>query len=689
MQIGSFGITNPLPTLVDAAAINQVVFEENFDSGLSGWNLTLCQATSGEQQCVLDTITSIGIPPPSSPNWGRAGVIDSPGNCIGGSIEAIFTKEFNVANEGDYTLGTTIGGSTCDICDAFAKLFLDSVLKFNKKGRNTSVDGSGPVFVSSEQATVHLTAGMHTIGIGGGVVPPGFFPFVCSGFFGGFFDEIRIEKPECTLPPSGMVSWWDGDAVTGTTARDIQDGNDGTLVNGATTALGKVGQAFSFAGLADYVNVPENSGLNLLHATIDMWIMPTMATSDLTGRHFIDKRLLGTPSTGEYTGYVRGNGDIDFIFDTTGTDPFFDGSLGLIPMGVWSHIAFTWDGSILNVYRNGIIIGTASGSGSIINNAESIKIGTRVDFNNFFKGLIDEVEIYNRALTQQEIQAIFNAGSAGKCKEFFDVEKFYTETDVNWNPNIDNDGDGLINEDPVNGVNDDNDCTDGTNIFFGTPTNFVDDACWDATNTLKAGMTELIDEDGVDEIKFGTTLPIDSGKFLLQAVLKKDGTVLNYNPGQYYAVTKVTVRQDIDNLWIEELFADCTDRDDGPNLSIVNPNKVPGGAAVIVVDPLGTVMDRSDELAASGALFLTDTNGTPNDESDDNGITDNAELHLEESIPKDSMVYLYVKFAPGLKGQPLPSDPDNMCHNEEIVSTMIDDSKIEEIAEADLIVKAK
>jgi len=52
----------------------------------------------------------------------------------------------------------------------------------------------------------------------------------------------------CVIPPSGLVSWWDGDAVSGTTASDIQDGNDGTLLNGATTAPGFVGNAFSFDG---------------------------------------------------------------------------------------------------------------------------------------------------------------------------------------------------------------------------------------------------------------------------------------------------------------------------------------------------------------------------------------------------------------------------------------------------------
>ena len=46
----------------------------------------------------------------------------------------------------------------------------------------------------------------------------------------------------CAPPPSDLVSWWDGDAVSGSSAFDIQDGNDGTLLNGATVTPGKVGK---------------------------------------------------------------------------------------------------------------------------------------------------------------------------------------------------------------------------------------------------------------------------------------------------------------------------------------------------------------------------------------------------------------------------------------------------------------
>lgn len=63
----------------------------------------------------------------------------------------------------------------------------------------------------------------------------------------------------CVAPPSGLVSWWPGD----NSALDIVGTNNGTLMNGATFAAGKVGQAFSFDGVNDYVTVPYTTDLNL------------------------------------------------------------------------------------------------------------------------------------------------------------------------------------------------------------------------------------------------------------------------------------------------------------------------------------------------------------------------------------------------------------------------------------------
>ena len=68
----------------------------------------------------------------------------------------------------------------------------------------------------------------------------------------------QAEALVCTPAPANMISWWKGE----NDATDTQDGNHGTLLNGATFAAGKVGQAFSFDGVNDYVSVPDDSSLS-------------------------------------------------------------------------------------------------------------------------------------------------------------------------------------------------------------------------------------------------------------------------------------------------------------------------------------------------------------------------------------------------------------------------------------------
>jgi hypothetical protein len=285
----------------------------------------------------------------------------------------------------------------------------------------------------------------------------------------------------------------------------------------------------------------------------------------------------------------------------------------------------------------------------------------------------------------------------------FEAEKFYSFTNVTFSEvcdgivvngqcreGIDNDNDGLVDEDPDNDINDDEDCTVGVEIKRGADCDV-------------GGAVPRIDEDDVEPLAFrprninsegentlAFPLPIDpdSGKFLLEAVLKKNGEILNYNPGQYYAITKVNVTANIDVLKIWEMFGDCTDRtgDDAddllPSMGEMNPDKVPGGAAVVIVDPDGNVFDLSDELAESGALTKSDENG--------NGRTDDAHAELGH-IEKGSMVLMYVKFAPGLRGEDIDelADEDLMCTNSEEVEAMIGDFATSTVAVADLIVKPK
>jgi hypothetical protein len=79
----------------------------------------------------------------------------------------------------------------------------------------------------------------------------------------------RVLAQVCVQPPAGLVSWWPGEG----NANDIADENNGNLMGGLTFEAGKVGQAFSFDGIDDYIRVPHHPSLNPVSAlTIEAWI---------------------------------------------------------------------------------------------------------------------------------------------------------------------------------------------------------------------------------------------------------------------------------------------------------------------------------------------------------------------------------------------------------------------------------
>lgn len=208
----------------------------------------------------------------------------------------------------------------------------------------------------------------------------------------------------CVAPPSGMVGWWPADG----NGNDIQGANNALLQNGTTFAAGQVGQAFSFDGVNDYASIPYSTnwefGAN--NFTIDFWLYKV---SNLHGYIARDATTLFSP-------WIIGSNDKIYMTSNGSSWDIVSGaSMGMIPVNTWTHIAVTRNGSTFTVYNNGNVVSTWVSSAAIAPNANPLSIG-KVQNQTNFNGRIDELEIFNRALTQSEIQSIVNAGSAGKCK---------------------------------------------------------------------------------------------------------------------------------------------------------------------------------------------------------------------------------------------------------------------------------
>ncbi len=234
------------------------------------------------------------------------------------------------------------------------------------------------------------------------------------------YENVSYEV-QCVTPPSGMVSWWDGDTVSETTAFDIQNGNHGTMVGDVSIIPGKVGNAFSFDGLDDYVEVLDDPTLDITDGiTLEAWIKADstqtgrasgiITKDDLSDGRSYNLHLSSASSPAPWALRMR--------LLTLSDNGIIDGTTDLRD-NTWHHVAGTWNGSIMNLYVDGILQNSRSSAGSISITSTPLIIGdfgTSLNVQYGFSGLIDEVEIFNRALSQSEIQAIYLAGSAGKCK---------------------------------------------------------------------------------------------------------------------------------------------------------------------------------------------------------------------------------------------------------------------------------
>jgi len=230
-----------------------------------------------------------------------------------------------------------------------------------------------------------------------------------------FISGVYAMAQTCIQPPAGLVAWWPGDG----NANDIIGGNDGTLQNGATFVSGKVGQAFSFDGVDDHISGSTVAGfpLGVSPRTITAWIKST-STSTLDRNIFhYGVSNANLPPTNFHlfirgaTGRIGvGNG---FDFGTVDGTTFVDDGNFHFVVGVYEGPGT----NIARIYVDGVqeasaVIttpGTLSGAWRI---GQFLDPGPGAGF----QGLIDEVDIYNVALSAAEIQAIFEAGSAGKCK---------------------------------------------------------------------------------------------------------------------------------------------------------------------------------------------------------------------------------------------------------------------------------
>jgi hypothetical protein len=237
-------------------------------------------------------------------------------------------------------------------------------------------------------------------------------------------DEIRLYAwaGELIIPVApdnaNLAAAWNFDEGSGSAIADSSgNGNNGAAIGGPTWVAGLVGNgALSFDGIDDFVEVPDDPSLDIEDTlTISTWVNIVDASLN---SFLVVKQPSGTapdnyPGNYEFrTEVATGRLQLGHQW-ATGTDYVFYTSAGAVSVGEWQHVAVTLaEGDVVRFYINAIPAGTAAQTQPFgILNDNPVRIGTRKDEYRFLNGMMDDVRIYERVLSAEEI-----AGLAGRTE---------------------------------------------------------------------------------------------------------------------------------------------------------------------------------------------------------------------------------------------------------------------------------
>ena len=229
-----------------------------------------------------------------------------------------------------------------------------------------------------------------------------------------------VSATTITLPPNnlGLVGYWSLDDASGTTATDHSgQGNTGTLTNGPTWVDGKKGGALDFDGSNDYVTLPSSASFKGQDtATVSLWYKPDQNPSEEAGIYY------ESTSDSNYTrlGFFHNtSGDLAAVSrDSETGSAYAINQSDFFSAGEWYHLVMTYDAvsdefilytdgsqAGINTVSKGAFSGTSPGTSVVIGRYPSTYTPGYVN------GQIDDVRIYNRALSATDISALYNSGT--------------------------------------------------------------------------------------------------------------------------------------------------------------------------------------------------------------------------------------------------------------------------------------
>lgn len=222
----------------------------------------------------------------------------------------------------------------------------------------------------------------------------------------GYVAQLQQSAPQSmtlAVQPGGLVGYYPLDENTGTVAGDdSSNAAHGTLVGSPTWATGQVGSALTFNGSSQAVSVGNNSQTQLTNGTVSAWVKSTASTGTRAIVHKLNSYYLQF-SAGKLALYDW-TGAATCAATATSTD------------GNWHHVAMTLQSGVTNgsvLYVDGAAVKTCTWTP--VSQTGSLVVGAAYSgsYSNYFDGTIDEVKLFNRALSADEIAAERSAGVAG------------------------------------------------------------------------------------------------------------------------------------------------------------------------------------------------------------------------------------------------------------------------------------
>ena len=211
------------------------------------------------------------------------------------------------------------------------------------------------------------------------------------------------------------VAYWKLNETSGTSAADSAGSNTGTVSGATWTTSGKSGGALSFNGVNQYMMLPATSQFDVQAHTIEAWVR----SSNFVQNGFIFEKTTNGAVNTQYSCFFSSGNLLYYrtINTTGGMDDLTLNISSYFTNNQWNHVACVYTGANKYIYVNGVQAATKAYSQAIATNPAGTSIigayGSGTSY--FFNGTMDEVKLYNRALSAAEIASQYNNATSGQC----------------------------------------------------------------------------------------------------------------------------------------------------------------------------------------------------------------------------------------------------------------------------------